>query len=218
MADKTATAPVGAPDEAGTGETLRERILHAAFSLFMERGYADTSTLAIATRARVSKRDIYALFADKRAMLAVGIAERVQRMLVSLELPPAQSRKALARTLRTHGVAMLRGLSDPAVTAVFRLAIAESGRTREVAEALNTGGLQRNQQALTDLLARARAAGLLRGDPAEMTRQFYGLLLGNLQMRLLLRVTEPPDEAEIEARAEAATDALLTLHGRRRDN
>jgi AcrR family transcriptional regulator len=211
MAEATAPDPACDP-----GETLRERILHAAFSLFMERGYAGTSTLAIATRARVSKRDIYALFADKQAILAVGIAERVQRMLVPLALPPARSRKALVRTLREHGVAMLRGLCDPTVIAVFRLAIAESGRSHDVAEALDTGGRQRNQQALMDLLAQARASGLLRGDdPDVMTRHFYGLLLGNLQMRLLLRTAEPPGEDEIEARAAAAAEALLVLYGKR---
>ena len=205
------------PDEPAPDATLRERILHAAFSLFMERGYAGTSTLAIATRARVSKRDIYALFADKRAILAVGIAERVQRMLIALELPPARNRKALARTLRVHGVAMLRGLSDPTVTAVFRLAIAESGRSHEVAEALETGGRQRHQQALTDLLVAARGSGLLRGaDPEVMTRHFYGLLIGNLQMRLLLRAAEPPTEAEIEARTDAAVEAMLVLYGKHR--
>jgi AcrR family transcriptional regulator len=211
MADPAAPEP-----ECYPGEAPRERILHAAFSLFMERGYAGTSTLAIATRARVSKRDIYALFADKRAILAVGIAERVQSMLVALELPPARSRKALVRTLRAHGVAMLRGLCDPMVLAVFRLAIAESERSREVAEALDSGGRQRNQQALMDLLAHARASGLLRGeDPDVMTRHFYGLLLGNLQMRLLLRVVQPPGEAEIEARAEAAAEALVALYSKR---
>jgi len=212
MADEIVPAPASAPED-----PLRERILHAAFSLFMERGYAGTSTLAIATRARVSKRDIYALFADKQAILAVGIAERVQRMLVPLELTPARTRKTLARTLRAHGVAMLHGLSDPTVTAVFRLAIAESGRSHEVAAALDAGGRQRNQQALLDLLAQARASGLLRaGDPEVMVRHFYGLLLGNLQMRLLLRVVEPPGEAEIEARADAATDAFLLLYGKHR--
>jgi hypothetical protein len=49
-----------------------------------------------------------------------------------------------------------------------------------------------------------------------MARQFYGLLLGNLQVRLLLRVADPPGEAEIEARAGAAADALLALYGKRR--
>jgi len=39
-----------AADEPG-----RERILDAAFSAFMEGGFAETSTLEIATRARVSK-------------------------------------------------------------------------------------------------------------------------------------------------------------------
>ena len=37
----------------------RQRILGAAFSAFMANGYAETSTLEIATRARVSKRALY---------------------------------------------------------------------------------------------------------------------------------------------------------------
>src|SRR5215471_3788537 len=43
------------------GETaVRERILEAALAAFMKSGYAATSTLEIATRARVSKRELYA--------------------------------------------------------------------------------------------------------------------------------------------------------------
>ena len=48
---------------------VRERILTAAFEAFRERGYAATSTLEIATRAHVSKRDLYALVGDKHKML-----------------------------------------------------------------------------------------------------------------------------------------------------
>ena len=47
-----------AADRPKTGEdgtTVRQRILEAAFAAFMKDGYAATSTLAIATRARVSK-------------------------------------------------------------------------------------------------------------------------------------------------------------------
>jgi len=45
----------------GSDETgVRARILEAAFAAFMEKGYATTSTLEIATRARVSKRELYA--------------------------------------------------------------------------------------------------------------------------------------------------------------
>jgi AcrR family transcriptional regulator len=48
------------PDPAAN--PMRERILRAAFLAFMEDGYAGTSTLDIATRAKVSKRDLYANF------------------------------------------------------------------------------------------------------------------------------------------------------------
>ena len=39
----------------------------AAFAALMEKGYARTSTLEIATRARVSKRELYAEFGSKSA-------------------------------------------------------------------------------------------------------------------------------------------------------
>jgi AraC-like DNA-binding protein len=40
-------------------ESTRERVLEAAFTLFCEHGFSDVSMLEIATRAQVSKRDLY---------------------------------------------------------------------------------------------------------------------------------------------------------------
>ena len=59
---------------------MRQRILHAAFHAFTENGYAGTSTLAIATRAKVSKRDLYGLFENKQAMLVACIKSRTAAM------------------------------------------------------------------------------------------------------------------------------------------
>ncbi len=198
----------------GGGEpTLRARIMHAAFSLFMERGYDATSTLAIASRARVSKRDIYALFPNKRDILAVAIAERARRMRQPLDLPPARTRAALARTLTAHGTAILRELTSPEVAALYRLAIAESGRSRELAEAIDISGRRPNEAALTAFLKTAQAARLLgAADPRLLVREFHGLLLGFLQIGVLLRIDEAPDAEAITARARSATEALLTLH------
>ena len=57
--------------------------------------------LDIVTRARVSKRDLYALFNNKHAVLAAGISERAQRMRRPLDTttPVPQTPDALA-TLR----------------------------------------------------------------------------------------------------------------------
>ena len=57
----------------------RDRIIEAAFSAFRENGYAQTSTLEIATRAKVSKRELYGLVGDKQKMLVACITERAGR-------------------------------------------------------------------------------------------------------------------------------------------
>ncbi len=54
----------------------RDRIVGAAMRAFMELGYAAASTLEIATRAQVSKRELYALLGSKQAMLAACISDR----------------------------------------------------------------------------------------------------------------------------------------------
>jgi len=108
--------------------SIRERILQAAFTLFRERGFSSTSMLEIVTRARVSKRDLYALFNNKHAVLAAGISERAQQMRRPLDPPtPApQIRDALATLLVEFGVSILKTVCHPEVLTVFRLAIAES--------------------------------------------------------------------------------------------
>jgi AcrR family transcriptional regulator len=75
-----ATASMSKRRQEGGDETaVRERILEAAFAAFMKSGYATASTLEIATRARVSKRELYALVGNKQEMLIACISERAKR-------------------------------------------------------------------------------------------------------------------------------------------
>jgi AcrR family transcriptional regulator len=189
----------------------RTRILQAAFSTFQELGYAGASTLEIATRAKVSKRELYALFSNKHAMLAACISERAKRMRFSLESPTASDRRAVADTLIAFGTAILRGVCDPNTLAVFRLAIAESEGSPEIAHTLDTAGRQANRAALIEFLKKAQKRGLLdAGQPETIAAYFFGLLWDDLLVRLLLRVTDPPTPKEVERRARIATEALLT--------
>ena len=189
----------------------RQRIVEAAFSAFMESGFAAASTLEIATRARVSKRELYALVGSKQEMLVACIRERAKRLQMP-DLPEPHDRQALARTLETFGTQLLREVSDPTVIAVFRLAIAEAMRAPEVARALNSLGVETSRAALREVMTRARSAGLVSGDPPGMAEHFAGLLCGNLKVSLLLRVTERPGPREIARRARDATAAFLKLH------
>ena len=189
----------------------RQRIVEAAFSAFMESGFAAASTLEIATRARVSKRELYALVGSKQEMLVACIRERAKRLQMP-DLAEPHDRQALARTLETFGTQLLREVSDPTVIAVFRLAIAEAVRAPEVARALNSLGVETGRAALREVMTRARSAGLVSGDPSEMAEHFAGLLWGNLKVSLLLRVAERPSPREIARRARDATAAFLKLY------
>jgi AcrR family transcriptional regulator len=198
--------------QSGSDETpAHQRILEAAFSAFMESGFAAASTLEIATRARVSKRELYALVGSKQEMLMACIRERAKRLQMP-DLPEPHDRQALARTLEAFGTQLLREVSDPTVIAVFRLAIAEAVRAPEVACALNSLGVETSRAALREVMTRARSAGLVSGDTSGMAEHFAGLLWGNLKVGLLLRVAERPSPREIARRARDATTAFLKLY------
>ena len=96
-------------EEGADGLAVRKRILGAALSAFMESGYAQTSTLEIATRARVSKRELYALFGSKEAMLVACITERAQRLKAPLDLPELRDRGILSKVLTGFGIKLLDG-------------------------------------------------------------------------------------------------------------
>ena len=107
---------------------------------------------------------------------------------------------------------LLREISDPTVMAVFRLAIGEAVRVPEIARTLDSVGRAASRDALIEMMANARAHGLVDGDPAEMAEQFGALLWGNLMVGLLLGVAERPSPREMARRARNAAAAFLALH------
>lgn len=192
--------------------TVRERILEAAFAAFMRSGYATTSTLEIATRARVSKRELYALVGNKQEILAACISERATRLDVRADLPVLRDRETLGNLLVSFGTRLVREISDPAVIAVFRLAIAEVTQAPEVARALDSIGREASRAALREIMVRAEANGLLTGHSFALAQQFAGLLWGDLLISLLLGVVKRPSLREVTGRARDAAVAFLQLH------
>lgn len=158
--------------KAPTAQTRRrattrcDRIVAAAFASFEEHGYASTSMLEIATRAKVSKRDLYAGFASKQAVPLACITNRAARMRLPPDLPAPASCAVLAGTLTRFGATVIREVCEPAVMAMYRIAIAEAERSPDVAETLNASRFL-NRNALTDLLVRAQQASF----PAAASRR-----------------------------------------------
>ena len=198
--------------EGGDTADIRERILDAAFAAFMKNGFATTSTLEIATRARVSKRELYALVGNKQEMLSACIRERAKRLDVPADLPVLRDRNTLEQVLASFGAKLVLEISEPTVIGVFRLAIAEAVQAPEVARALNSIGREASRAALRRIMAEAQGSGLLTGRPGELAEQFAGLLWRDLMVSLLLGVAERPNPRDIAARAREAAAAFLQLH------
>jgi len=206
--------PTAEPLATAQAPALRDRILSAAFQTFMEHGFSGASTLDIAKRAKVSKRDLYAHFGSKQAMLAACIAARAERMRVSLHLPVPRNHAALRQTLIEFGATVVREVSTPQVLAVHRLALTEAENSPDVARTLDTIGRAATREALSRMLAGAQSAALLgAGSAGAMADDFTAILWrGGLMLRLLLRTAPPPGAKECERRARAAADALLRLY------
>lgn len=190
----------------------RSRILDAAFAAFGAHGYEATSMLEIATRARVSKRELYALVGNKHEMLVACITERAGRLRAPADMPEARDRESLAGALAAYGERVLLEVGDPVVVGVFRLAIAEAERAPEIARALDSIGRAAARRELAAVLGEARGRGLLAGDSEGMAREFLALLWGDLMIGLLLRLADPPTPAEAARRAREAAAAFLRLH------
>ena len=201
------------PDRSSAEDPMQDRILGAAFKAFTEDGYDETSTLEIARRAKISKRDLYANFSSKHAVLVACIKSRAERMRLPPDLPTPRTRQMLASTLTSFASNLVREVSHPSVIATFRLAIAEATRSPEIAQALDVAGRDATREALAELLANAQSIGLIGpGEPLEMATQYLGLLWENLMVGLLLGVAATPGPTEAERRATRATAAFMQLH------
>jgi AcrR family transcriptional regulator len=209
MVTKRSTKPPAEPEEQ---RPVRARILEAAFSAFMERGFAETSTLEIATRARASKRELYAEFGSKQDMLVACIRQRAERLKLPVDLPEITDRATLQRALVAFGTRLLREVSDPAVVTAFRLAISEVARAPEIARTLNDVAIAASREALREIMRRAIDARLLGGGAPEMAEHFFGLLWGSRMLGLLLNTAEPSSPKEAAARAERAASAFLLAY------
>ncbi len=209
MVTKKSAKPVPAAEG---GNPVRARILEAAFSAFMERGFAETSTLEIATRARASKRELYAEFGSKQDMLLACIRQRAERLKLPVDLPEITDRHTLHQALVAFGTQLMREVSDPTVVAVFRLAISEAVRAPEVAQTLADVAIAASREALREIMRRGIDARVLGGGAPEMAEHFAGLLWGSRMVGLLLNIAERPSAREIAARAERAASAFLLAY------
>jgi TetR/AcrR family transcriptional repressor of mexJK operon len=189
----------------------REAILDAAQRLFLGEGYAATSMDAVAAQANVSKATIYAHFEGKDQLFAAMMHRRCD---ASFAFAPPDETFDAARTFTTYAERLLTLLMTPDALALYRVVVAESARTPELAQAFYDTGPTRGKAAISASVAQLQARGELIAEvePLVIADQFIGMLRAETYHRALLGLSPGRPVAETIA---AAVQTLIRAYGKR---
>jgi AcrR family transcriptional regulator len=197
-------------DEEWAGLSQAERILWAAGAVFLEKGFDAATTLDIAARARVSKRDLYRRFASKPGMLEALIAAHSNGIATPVELAadPVDLERFL-EVLRAFGTAFLAGYLDAHKIALYRVAIAEAPASAHLGKTLEAAGAGPVIASLTEFIAKAVARGIVAAPDADLVMSVYfSVLIGPWQIGLLTGTRTPPDADTLQAQADKAVEVI----------
>jgi AcrR family transcriptional regulator len=154
------------------------RILDAASAAFLENGFELTSTADIAKLARVSKRELYACFAGKGAILAAVIARLQQEIQSQVNLSWSSS-EDVRKVLTRAGTEILDFISSDRFGKLFRIVAAETFRDPVSAEKFYLLGPGVGRENTAAFLRRRMASGDLRkADPLRAADDFLDLVIG----------------------------------------
>lgn len=170
---------------------------------------------AVADRASCSKETLYKWFGGREGLLTAT----VQRQASNVRAVPVPAKGFDLETLRASLVQFardwLRTISGETSVALNRLAVGEAGSDgRALGRIVLENGPSAMRRRLQPILEAGRDAGLLHfADGGEAFRTFFGLVVRDVQIRLLLGEAERPGAAAIDEDAVRATAQFFALFG-----
>ncbi|NMM45901.1 TetR/AcrR family transcriptional regulator [Rhodospirillaceae bacterium KN72] len=194
-------------------DTRRDAIMNAAMEILVERGYRDTTMLAVAKRAQASKETLYSWFGDKTGLFTAIIHRNAELVRASLE-QSMESESPLDQGLTDFGVEFITMLLGDSAIAINRAAIAEVNKDPSLSRALSASGRDATLPILVAYLDRHAERGALRVDDTKIAaRSFLGLLIADDQISRLLGRISAPDRGQAERTARMAVASFLKLYG-----
>jgi TetR/AcrR family transcriptional repressor of mexJK operon len=184
---------LSAPSGPGRPKDLakRQAVLDAAKTLFLTKGYANTSMDAVAAQAGVSKLTVYSHFNDKETLFSAAVVAKCEEQLPSLffELPEGVAVETVLLNI-ARGFHQLIN-SDESVN-LHRLIMALGSQDPKLSLIFFDAGPQRMLHGMERLLARINESGVLSIDkPRNAAEHFFCLLKGAANFRLLYGCGEP---------------------------
>jgi AcrR family transcriptional regulator len=190
----------------------QQAVLTAALDLLVETGDGLTMT-AVARRASCSKETLYKWFGDRGGLLTATVQWQAAKVRVPLVDRKTLDQASLQASMFQFARDLLATIAGETSVALNRLAITHATEDNGLGAIVLDNGRLTMGKRLKPLLEAGRDARMLRFDNSETAfRTFFGLVLRDVQIRLLLGDKLTLTVKEIEADAERAVDQFLTLY------
>src|ERR1700712_4715300 len=207
MMQASATAQQDAPS------ARQQAVLDAVLGLMVEDGEQVTMD-AVARRASCSKETLYKWFGDRDGLLTATVQWQAAKVRVPLVDRKSLDSASLRSSLYQFARDLLATIAGTTSVTLNRLAITHATEDNGLGAIVLDNGRFTMGKRLKPLLEAGRDARMLRFDNSETAfRTFFGLVLRDIQIRLLLGDKLALSTKTIEQDAERATEQFLVLYG-----
>lgn len=189
-------------------------VLDAALSLLVSDGNKLTMN-GVARKASCSKETLYKWFGDRDGLLIATVQWQAAKVGVPKLDRARLDAHALRRAVEGFGRDLLTVLSGANSVALNRVAISHAGGSQpDLGAIVLANGRREMGRRLKPVLDAGKSVGLLKFSDSELAfRTFFGLVVRDVQIRLLLGEDIHPAPGEIAEEAKTAADQFFRLFG-----
>lgn len=190
----------------------RAAILEAAKTLFMRNGYDGSSMDAIAAEAGVSKLTVYSHFTDKETLFSFAVKSRCEQQVPELlfELAEGAPIDSVLVNIARHFHQLINSAES---IELHRVLITRGAQSAKLSQMFFDAGPQRLLNEMEQLLIKANVAGLLKiAKPLSAADQFFSLVKGGCNFRLLIGCATAQTDDEIEIHIHDAVDLFVRAY------
>jgi TetR/AcrR family transcriptional repressor of mexJK operon len=201
---------IEAPDTAG--QRRRKAMIEAAYSLFIEKGYASVSVDEIIRISKGSKSSLYKYFGSKTGILKAVVESLADEMLREIHFEFPTARTPWEALHRVGMVLVDLALSENAINQ-HRHAVSHAKAFPDVSKLWYESGPKRTFQGIAEFLEKETAAGRLQvPNPSRAAVLFGGMIIFHENMRLLVCLPRSK-RSELEQVVSEAVEVFLAAYG-----
>ena len=195
-----------------------QEVLSVVLDLMVEEG--DGFSMAkVAKRAACSKETLYRWFGDRDGLLTATVQWQASKVAMPKLDQENVTIEAFCKTLQDFAKSWITVITGDVSIALNRLAVSHAGNgATKLGDIVLLNGPLAMQKRLEPIFELGKTAGFLKSELSNAFRVFFGLVVADTQVRVLLGDADRPTVKEIKQIAEGAVKEFMVLFGTQLSN